>query len=172
MRRFLPLLLPLLLIGACEDGGPPPSLPVADVRAGFPRGAVVDAIQVDAVDRLPLRGAELVAPDGSATPASSIDVVRDPAGGAGQRVAESTWQNAVSDTRSAAALTMFDAQAGAALRSREQLLATVSSATIPLTDPVAYRRDWVHYRIRLTFGTAPAEIERREIAAPEPPPNT
>jgi hypothetical protein len=46
----------------------------------------------------------------------------------------------------------------------------VSTADIPLPDPVAYRRDWRKYRIRLTFGTLPGEIETHEIAAPEPPP--
>ena len=61
-------------------------------------------------------------------------------------------------------------QAGAALQGEQQLLATVSTAEIALPDPVAYRRDWRRYRIRLTFGTPPGEIETREIAAPEPPP--
>jgi hypothetical protein len=56
--------------------------------------------------------------------------------------------------------------------SREQLLATVSSAEIALPDPVVYRRDWRRYRIRLTFGTPPGEVETREIPAPEPPPGT
>jgi hypothetical protein len=46
----------------------------------------------------------------------------------------------------------------------------VSTADIALPDPVAYRRDWARYRIRLVFGTAPGELETREIAAPEPPP--
>jgi hypothetical protein len=173
MRRLLPLLLPLLLVGACHDGGgPAPSLPIAQVTAGFPRGAVVDAIQVDAVDPLPLRAAELVAPDGAATPASSVDVVRDPQSSGGQRAAEAAWHDAVSGNSAIAALTMPDLQAGAALRSRTQLLTTVSSATIPLPDPVAYRRDWPRYRIRLSFGAPPGVIETREIAAPEPPPNS
>ena len=170
MRRFPPVLLLLLLISACEDGGGPPSIPVAEVRAGFPRGAVIDAIQVDAVDRLPLRTAELVGPDGSAAPASSIDVVRDPRSDVGQRAAEGAWRDAVTGNSAIAALTMPNVQAGAALQSQAQLLATVSSATIPLPDPVAYRRDWTQYRIRLTFGTPPDQLETREIAAPEPPP--
>jgi hypothetical protein len=127
---------------------------------------VLDAIQVDAVDRLPLRAAELVAPDGSATPASDIDVVKNPRVGIGQRAAEAAWQDAVSGSSAALALTLPDAQASAALRSQTQLLATASSATIPL----AYRRDWPRYRIRLGFGTPPGEVQTREIPAPEPPP--
>jgi hypothetical protein len=51
-------------------------------------------------------------------------------------------------------------------------LATVSTAEIALPDPVAYRRDWGKYRIRLNFGTPPGETETREIAAPEPPPGS
>jgi hypothetical protein len=69
-----------------------------------------------------------------------------------------------------AAATQTNAQAGAALHGEEQLLATASTADIALPDPVAYRRDWQHYRIRLTFGTPPDELETREIAAPAPPP--
>jgi hypothetical protein len=174
MRRFLPLLFPILLVGACEGGGgaPQPALPVAEVKAGFPRGAVVDAIQVDAVDPLPLRAAELVAPDGVTTPASSIDVVRDPGGHAGQRAAEAAWNDAVSGNNAAAALAMANVEANATLRSQSRLLTTVSSATIPLPDPVAYRRDWTRYRLRLSFGTPPGAVETREIAAPEPPPNS
>ena len=46
----------------------------------------------------------------------------------------------------------------------------VSRAEIPLPDPVAYRRDWRDWRIRLTFGTPPSDVTTTEIAAPEPPP--
>lgn len=174
MRRFLPLLFPALLLSACEGGGgaPQPALPIAEIKAGFPRGAVIDAIQVDAVDPLPLRAAELVAPDGAATPASSIDIVRDPSSHAGQRAAEAAWNDAVSGNNAAAALAMPNAEANAALRSQTRLLTTISSATIPLPDPVAYRRDWTQYRLRLSFGTPPGRVETREIAAPAPPPNS
>jgi hypothetical protein len=170
MRRFLPV-LPLLLLAGCEAGSGPASLPIDTVRAGFPRGSVIDAIQVDAVDRLPLRVAELVAPDGSASPASSIDVVQNPTFESGQRAGEGAWRDVVSNGNAAAALTMPNAAANAALQTQTRLLAMVSSATIPLPDPVAYRRDWPQYRIRLTFGTPPGEIQTREIAAPEPPPS-
>ena len=52
----------------------------------------------------------------------------------------------------------------------QQLLAMVSRADIPLPDPVAYRRDWRNWRIRLGFGTPPEELQTFEIPAPEPPP--
>jgi hypothetical protein len=65
---------------------------------------------------------------------------------------------------------MPETYAGAALNSQQQLLATVSTAEIALPDPVAYRRDWARYRIRLTFGTPPGEVETRLLPAPPPPP--
>ena len=50
----------------------------------------------------------------------------------------------------------------------EQFAQLLSTAEIALPDPVAYRRDWTQYRIRLTFGTPPGGVETSEIAAPEP----
>ena len=82
------------------------------------------------------------------------------------------WQDVVSPTESTlAALALPNAHAGAALYSNQQLLAMVSRADIPLPDPVAYRRDWRDWRVRLTFGTPPGELETLVIAAPEPPPS-
>jgi hypothetical protein len=173
MRRALPVLLPLLLIAGCEYGGAPPQPgATAQLRASFPRGGIADTIVIEATDRLPLRAADLLSPDGSTTPAGSIDVDDSPSFATGQRVAGDPWRNSLSGSGSGATLSLPLAQPGAALRSREQLLATVSSAEIALPDPVVYRRNWAHYRIRLTFGTPPGEVETREIPAPEPPPGT
>ena len=171
MRRLIRALLPLFLVAACDGGGaPPPAVTAAAVQAGFPRGGLADTITVSAVDRLPLRVAELVAPDGTATPANWIDVDNSPRVATGQWVAGNPWETAVTGATAAAALTTQNAQLGAALQGQVQLLATVSTAEIPLPDPVAYRRDWANYRIRLTFGTPPRDVETRQIAAPEPPP--
>lgn len=173
MRRVLPFLLPLVLLAACEDGGGPPPGPPgpsAQLRAGFPSHGIADTIEVAAIERLPLRAAELVAPDGTVTAANYIDVAASPRFATGQWTAGDPWQNALSGNNAIAGLATQNAQAGAALQSQEQLLATVSTADIALPDPVAYRRDWAHYRIRLTFGTPPGDIETREIPAPEPPP--
>jgi hypothetical protein len=117
-----------------------------------------------------LRAAELVAPDGSATPANWIDVNNSPSVATGQRVANNPWDTAVTGSSAAAALTTQDAEAGATLQGRVQFLGTISTAEIALPDPVAYRRDWTNYRIRLTFGTPPNDVATSEIAAPEPPP--
>jgi hypothetical protein len=179
MRRVLlvPLavLMPLLSIAGCAGGGVPPPGPLGsteELRAGFLKGGVADTIVVDAIERLPLRAAVLVAPDGTAIPASNIDVAASPRFATGQWTAGDPWRNALSGIGPAAALTMQHPEAGAALQGQQQLLATVSTAEIALPDPVAYRRDWRRYRIRLTFGTPPSEIEIREIAAPEPLPGS
>jgi hypothetical protein len=177
MSRVLPVLLPLFVVAGCDGGvlspGPPgPAGPPglsAQVKAGFPRGGVADTIQVDAIEPRALRAAELVVPDGPAIPASTIDVVASPRFATGQWAAGDPWRNALSEG-GASTLTLPHAEAGAALQGEQQLLATVSSAEIALPDPVAYRRDWARYRIRLTFGTPPGEVETRVIAAPEPPP--
>ena len=169
----LAVLLPLLSIAGCEGFGAPPSGPLGPTErlsAGFPKGGLADTIRVDAVERLPLRAAVLVAPDGTTAPAANIDVTDSPTLATGQWAAGDPWQNALSGGGSAAALAMPHADAGAALQGRQQLLATVSTAEIALPDPVSYRRQWGKYRIRLSFGTPPGDTETREIPAPEPPP--
>jgi hypothetical protein len=178
MRRVLlvPLavLVPLVLIAGCEGGGAPspgPLGPTEELRVGFPKGGLADTIAIDAIDRLPLRAAVLVAPDGTAVAASGIDVVDSPRFATGQWVAGDPWRNALAGSGAGAAL-LPHPDAGAALQGQQQLLATVSTAQIALADPVTYRRDWQKYRIRLTFGTPPGETETRNIAAPEPPPGS
>ena len=85
-------------------------------------------------------------------------------------VASNRWDEAAGSDNALAALALPNAQAGAALYSNQQLLAMVSRADIPLPDPVAYRRDWRDWRVRLAFGTPPGELQTFVIAAPEPPP--
>lgn len=181
MRRVLLLLVPslaLLLLAGCVGGDVPPPQPplalpgeTAELRASFPPRGLVDTIEIDAIERLPLRVAVLVAPDGTTTPANYINVEANPRLATGQWSVSHAWQDAVSSGNSAiAAATRTNVQAGAALHGEEQLLATASTADIALPDPVAYHRDWRRYRIRLIFGTPPEEVETREIAAPAPPP--
>ena len=84
MRRVLPVLLPLFFVTACDGvialppGPPEPPGLSAQLRASFPRGGVADTIEVEAIERLALRAAELVAPNGTAIAAGYIDVAASP----------------------------------------------------------------------------------------------
>jgi hypothetical protein len=171
-RRLILSLPPLVILGACAAGDSAPSPPgaSAELQVGFPSGGLADTITINVIDRLPLRAAELVAPDGGTAPADWINVDANPRVAAGQWVAGNPWETTLAGSSPAAALTTPNAEVNAALRSQVQLLATVSQAEIPLPDPIAYRRNWANYRVRLTFGMPPGEIEAREIPAPEPPP--
>src|SRR5947207_13282399 len=163
MRRLPPFLLPFVVLAACTAGGGAPPLPTAtaNLRVGFPSGGLADTIAVTAIDRLPLRAAALVAPDGAAIPADWIQVDADPRIATGQWVAGNPWETSLTGSNAAAALTTPNAEANAALRSQVQLLANVSQAEIPLPDPVAYRRDWGNYRVRLIFSPPDAVSEVR-----------
>ena len=168
MRSVVPILT-FLLLAACAESGLPP-LPTDQVRARFPAGGVVDVIEVDAVDRLPLRKAELIAPDGQATPASYLSVNPSPSVTDYQGFANAPFAGNVFGVGSIAPGVSPPALTGGASQQRVAFLAMVSTASIPLPDPVEYRRDWRSYHIRLSFGNSPDEIETREVAAPEPPP--
>jgi hypothetical protein len=157
------VLVILGLLAGC--GGGPAPLPAEETRAFFRAGGPVGTIEIVALDRLPLRAAELVAPDGQATPASAV--VARPEAGESSPVALPT--GGVAALGNIGATSPAAAPVGAAVGSQQRLLATVSSASISLPDPVAYRRHWRDYRIRLRFAGPPA-AESREIAAPEPPP--
>ena len=147
---------------------PGPATPRAQLRAGF--GGLVDTIEVSAIEPMPLREAALIAPDGTTVPATYINVTDNPSLATGTWSLSNRWGEAAGSNNALAALALPNMQAGAALRANEQLLAMVSRADIPLPDPVAYRRDWRNWRIRLGFGTPPAELQTFEIPAPEPPP--
>ena len=61
--RAAPFLLTLAFAAACAPESGLPPLPTDQVSARFPPGGVVNSIEIDAIDRLPLRTAELVSPD-------------------------------------------------------------------------------------------------------------
>ena len=162
-------ILTIVLLAACADGGSPP-LAGDQVRIRFPAGGVVDVIEVDAVNRLPLRKAELVAPDGQAIPASYLSVNPSPSVTSYQWMPNGPYSGNVFGVGNIAAGASLAAPTGGAPEQRAAFLAVVSSASIPLPDPVEYRRDWRSYRIRLSFGDPPDGVETREVDAPEPPP--
>lgn len=168
MRRFrsarLLSLLPLLLTAACidEGGAGPAPLPTEQIQASFPVHGIANAILVEATERLPLRVAELIAPDGTKTYASVVDLSPSlPSGG--------TQPTAFPSLGNMSELMLPGPVAAGADRSASRLSITVSKASIPLPDPVAYRRDWRKYKIRLEFGRPPGPIEAHLIDAPAPP---
>lgn len=181
MHRLRLLVSPLLILAGCTIAGAeapapagatpaPPTLPLDAVRVGFPPGGLADVIRIDAAYRLPLRSAELVAPDGEVTPASSVDTTDSPRFAAGQSVANDPWKTGIADTVGGGTSALGSGLPNPALRSRVQVMTIVSTASIPLPDPAAYRQDWQHYRIRLGFGVPPGRVEASEMPAPEPPP--
>jgi hypothetical protein len=160
----------ILLLAACGNAGPSP-VSTDPVRASFPAGGIVDVIEVDAVDRLPLRQAELVAPDGHVTAANSVTANPAPTQSFSQRYPVGPYSGAEFGVSSIGSNALSPGVVGAAAQTQTRLLAMVSTASIPLPDPVAYRQDWQKYRIRLRFGDPP-QVETREIAAPSPPPSS
>src|SRR5262245_31500187 len=169
--RIAACLLPFALLSACSDAesGLAP-LPNDQVRARFPPGGVVVAIEIDAVDRLPLRNAELIAPDGEATPASYLHVDPTPSVTFHQRLVDAPYTGNAVGVGNIALNVPFPADFSGAPQTRAELLTMVSTASIRLPDEVAYRRDWRSYRMFLSFGDVAGEVERRVLPAPEPPP--
>jgi hypothetical protein len=168
MRRSWMILPCLMVLAACADAPPPAGAPQQAVRASFPPGAVTGVIRVDALDTQPLRTAELIGPDGSVTPASSLDVDANPNTIRGQASLFDPWRTSLLATNGNDPLP--SGSLDPTLRSQSQVLLTISRAEIKLPDPVAYGRDWANYRIRLGFGAAGNQLDLREIPAPAPPP--
>jgi hypothetical protein len=163
------MLLMMVLLVACADGEQSP-LVGDQVRVRFPAGGVVDVIEVDAVNRLPLRKVELIAADGQATPASYLNVNPSPTVTSYQGLPNGPYPGDAFGVGNIAAGISPLALTGEAPQQRTVFLVMVSTASIPLPDSVEYRRDWRSYRVRLGFGDAPGEVETREVDAPEPPP--
>ncbi len=157
----------LALLTGCGGGGPAP-LPTGAVRAYFPKGAVADTIEVDAIDRLALRRADLVAPDGQTTAALSIAARPAPSdatlllptgaeGGGGF----GTWRPRRKSAECGGGRRR-GADAKPALRDRVECHDRAPPTRWPIVG-LGRRSD------RLRFGDPP-KAESREIAAPEPPP--
>lgn len=173
MRFRLAIVLGLVFLAGCAEAvgeAPPTPAASASLAAGFPPGGLADAIRVDTTERLPLHSAELIAPDGTATPSGPIDVQDSPGFAPDQSAVNDPWRTGIAERVGGGTTALGSGLPGAALRSRVRVLAIVSSASIPLPDPQAYRKDWQHYHLRLAFGIPPGETQTREIAAPEPPP--
>ncbi|HZU88865.1 MAG TPA: hypothetical protein VE993_06375 [Stellaceae bacterium] len=170
MRAVFPV-LSLLALAACGTAGLPP-LPADRVGASFPPPSFVNpgpanVIRVDALSRLPLRRAELVAPDGRSTPAGSIDV--DPTPGFTKYQAPAAYPYGSAFAGFGPQEELSPVPAGAAPQIESRLLEMHSTASLAVPDMAAYERDWRRYHIRLTFGTPPAPLASETIAAPAPP---
>jgi len=165
--RAAAFMLTLALVAACAPESGLAPLPSDQVRARFPPGGVVNSIEIDAIDRLPLRTAELVSPDGRATPASYLHVNPSPSVTSYQRQIDTPYEGNLSGIGN---VTPVPAVVTGAPQGDAQLLAMVSTASIPVPDEIEYRRDWRSYRIFLSFGDLAGEVERRVLPAPEPPP--
>jgi hypothetical protein len=167
-RRRVLSILSFVLLAACGEGGLAP-VPSDQVHAWFPPGGVVDVIEVDTVNHLPLRSAELIAPDGQLTPAAYLAVNPSPSATSYLALATSPYAaTAIGVGNLAAGLT--PTVSTGAPQQQVTIQTVISTASLPLPDPVDYRREWRNYRIRLDFGIPPGETETRELPAPEPPP--
>jgi hypothetical protein len=142
-------------------------LPPDRVSARFPPGGVVNVIEIDAVDRLPLRAAELISPDGQATAASYLHVNPSPSATFYQRHFDPSYEGDIAGISNFAPV---PAIVPGVPQGDVKFLAMVSTASIPVPDEIEYRRDWRGYRIFLSFGDLANEVERRILPAPEPPP--
>ena len=165
--RAATLLLTSALAAACAPESGLPPLPTDQVRARFPPGGVVNSIEIDAIDRLPLRTAELVSPDGQAMPASYLHVNPSPGVAFYQRRIDTPYEGNFFGISGVAPV---PGMVSGAPQGDAQLLAMASTASIPVPDEIGYRRDWRSYRIFLSFGDLAGEVERRVLPAPEPPP--
>ena len=167
--RGVAAILTFVFLAACADGGLSP-LTGDQVRVGFPAGGVADVIEIEAVNRLPLRKVELVAVDGRTTPASYLNVSASPSVTSYEGWPNGPYAGGAFGVGHIATGLSLPAPTGGAPQQRTAFLSMVSDASIPLPDPVEYRRDWRSYRVRLSFGDPPGEVETREVDAPEPPP--
>jgi hypothetical protein len=169
MGRLLLILPSVLWLAGCAGNGGLTPLPAEHARATFRAGSDVNVIKIDVLDNLPLRAAELVAPDGSATPASWLDVNNKLQANGGSQAISSPWRSDAAFGDVAPTMLPNPGANVGVYASHTELLMMSAGAQITLPDPVAYRRDWKKYKIRLTFG-APGAPTIREIAAPQPPP--
>jgi hypothetical protein len=158
-------LLALSLVG-CFGGGDSRSAgqrPFTAV-ARFVPGDDVSVVEVTVNDRQPLRGADLIGPDGAVIAAESIDArrgfeselpsFRQPLG-----------SDIGSDVGLAPPLGFYGVPAGSQTASSGQIQST---ALIRLSDPVSYLKDWRLWQVRLRIGDPP-KVNVLSLPAPQPP---
>jgi hypothetical protein len=142
--RLAALLLPFL--ASCGEGTVPPGGPLERVSIAFT--GLNDVIVVTAVDRLPLRSAVLVDPDGERIAAYSLDVSSSPV------VEPSPTELVLGSPGVPYKVT--------------QVNAMVATALIRLPDPTRYAKSWEQWHVELQLGD-PGSGER-DVTLPAPAP--
>ena len=148
MRCAIAALLLLAGCGGADESGPT----LETIAARFVRGGLADVIVVTSLDRLPLREATLVTPDGERVPAYSIDV--DPHPATAQVPGEATLLSTPGTPRQSAWISTM-----------------ASTALIRLPDPVQYAKNWRRSRIELRLGDPGSGERDVTLAAPPSPPS-
>lgn len=147
--RAWPLVLLLVLAGCGgHGGGVPPGIPPQSLTAGFKPRGLADVIVVHALDWRPLRRADLVAPDGTHTPAYSLNVIPSPVdrGSLMQQITPGS-------PRPVTQTGIMD-----------------STALIRLPDPVVYAKEWRFFHIDVVLGDPGAGGIEVTLPAPPSPP--
>jgi len=147
-RAVAALLLLLAGCGGADESGPT----LETIAARFVRGGLADVIVLTSLDRLPLREATLVMPDGERVPAYSIDV--DPHPATAQVPGEATLLSTPGTPRQSAWINTM-----------------ASTALIRLPDPVQYAKNWRRSRIELRLGDPGSGERDVTLAAPPSPPS-
>jgi hypothetical protein len=149
MQRTLAIAALLLLAGC--GGADESRLTPGTITARFVPGGLADVIVVSSIDRLPLRQAVLVTPNGERVPAYSIDV--DPRPATARVPGEAVLLSTPGTPRQSAWINTM-----------------ASAALIRLPDPVQYAKNWRGSRIELRLGDPGGEERDVTLAAPPSPP--
>lgn len=149
--------------GQSGGGGQRPYTAVAR----FVPGDDVSVIQITVNDRKPLRGADLIGPDGAVIAAESIEARRGVVSGQPlfREPLGADISNSVGLTSPLGVYGTF-APAGSESANSGQI---ESTAVIRLTDPVSYLKDWRFWQVRLRIGDPPT-VSYFSLPAPQPPP--
>jgi len=163
-RRLIGVALLALSLAGCFGGGDSGGAgyrPYTAV-ARFVPGDEVNVIQVFVSDRQPLRGADLIGPGGAVIAADSIEARQG--GGSLQPSFRPSIGGAIGVAPAPGAYGPL-APGGSQTVSTGQIEAT---ASIRLSDPEAYLKDWRYWQVRLRIGDPP-NVNVLSLPAPQPP---
>lgn len=162
--RYIPALAALLLLAACSGDGGDITRPVSAEFAPADTETAGAAIEVTVEDRQPVETAELVAPDGSATPAHQIDRSRIVEHGAAQpSIGVGVFGGSSGRVGGGVGIGFPMGSSGSYDRVID------SRALIRVPDMAAYRQGWQDWKIRIRLGTTETNERVMEIPAPRPP---